>query len=79
MVPGAPAFACGSGWTPVTIETVWPDRVLVHGRRAGSATTSTYSVFDSRNLLERRLLSAKELELQVAEFDNQATELEVWA
>jgi hypothetical protein len=61
----------GAGWTPVVIEAVWPDRVLVHGRRAGSTATSTFGIYDSRNLLERRLLSAKELELQASELEVQ--------
>lgn len=59
--PGTKAFACGASWTPVVIEAVDTDRVMVRGRCAGSTAITSYAVYDTRNLVARRVLTAMEL------------------
>lgn len=57
--PGQPVFVQGAGWSKATVEAVEAGRILIRGRRAGSTAESTFSCFDARNILERRVLSAK--------------------
>jgi hypothetical protein len=57
--PGQPVFVQGAGWSKAVVEAVEAGRIVIRGRRAGSTAEGTYSCFDARNILERRLLSAK--------------------